>query len=242
MTRKTLVPEFEVWTYVENVSSPTDIVTGKSVQFPASLRCTWRMAPSPGGIDAGQVYPLEGGHGRLTGRQRDPGFRLLHLARRAQPSAGAVFARRERDQRAIPAPGRPRLGKVGASHPRSDHPPSCRRRRGRASDFRTMPRTPAGRPRQATTATARRAVTTASPCPPHPHCRNISSTTNALFHSRRLCPLAGTGTLPTVDPMTSRKPDTDAAGELDRPPVERDDITIAVPQAGGRRGTTTTAL
>ena len=29
--------------------------------------------------------------------------------------------------------------------------------------------------------------------------------------------------------MTSRKPDTDAAGELDRPPVERDDITIAVP-------------
>ena len=48
-TRNRLTPDCPVWTYVANVSSLTDTVTGKSAHAPLSKRCTWRMAPSPPG-------------------------------------------------------------------------------------------------------------------------------------------------------------------------------------------------
>ena len=48
-TRNRLGPAWLVWTYVVNVSSLTETVTGKSVHDPSVNRCTWRMAPSPPG-------------------------------------------------------------------------------------------------------------------------------------------------------------------------------------------------
>ena len=47
-TRNRCAPGWPVWTYVANVWSLTETVTGKSDQLPPSKRCTCRIAPSPG--------------------------------------------------------------------------------------------------------------------------------------------------------------------------------------------------